>query len=939
MSDGRKYYCLCEANCRFETMSKEQILAAIAQAAEHGLVFDENAAFITQIKEKNAGNTLSFWVGTQAQYNALVANGEKDPLCHYILTDGEKTLLAADPNNDGNIVLGYGVAGGNSDIGGGTVTDEQIASAVEAYMAEHPVIPCATVEPADDDIPKVFFGGTTPTTKAEDELPLTMEYVSKTKRLFSYVTLKVQGDSSAGYAVKNFNLKMFSDEARSEKLKVQFRNWKAKTHKYCLKKNWIDVTHARNVVNGKLWGQVVETRSDYAEYPSEYRESSNCGAVDGFPVKVYVNGVYQGLYTWNIRKDDSMFGMDDSTGTHAALIADSANSAVLWRALPNVDGTDWTDELNDTVPDAVLTGFRNAVNFVMTATNAEFKANINQYFYKSSLIDYYAFIYAIQMVGGLGKSQTMFTYDATKFFANIYDMDTTWALMWNGTGFYPTNMTCPEGYMQISGDGASNRLYERLVAAFPDEIRERYFELRKSVLSTANVINEFERFSDPIVAADLYEEEVASTTAYGTSRPSKDTNTVQKLRQIIAERLAFVDEQMALLRSPIPATSVTLSANALTFGDKESKTLIATVEPADSTDKVEWASSNNAIATVENGVVTSVSNGSCVITAIAGNVSAECAVTVQYAEKYCTNVTLSASNLEFTSKTAQTLTATVEPSDTTDVLTWETSDETIATVVDGVVTPKWNGNATIAAVCGEQRAECSVSVSGIEASPLDGVVLYSGQSYDKTTGELKTADGYYSTSQFRLSAGHKDIAVHGKQISVLAWDNAGNYMGAMRYPQPSADGSAVVTLRIIAAPDCKYAVTWNYTLADDSIDSLTVTDKSSNGTAGRTEINLANCTFTDATISGNSHAMIPLADIESLSGITHNNALQDAIATSNIPCFIAAVGYNPDMGGHRVCATFWKMKSGAYTPYLVFAGTADEANAYFTEHNTVLTFN
>ena len=158
------------------------------------------------------------------------------------------------------------------------------------------------VEPAEDDIPKVFFKGTAPTSKAEDELPLEMEYVSKSLRFHDYVTLKVQGDSSAGYPKKNFNLKMFSDADRTEKDKRVFRDW-SKTHKYCLKANWIDHTHARNVVNGRLWGQVVRSRADYESYPEDYRKSANCGAVNGFPVKVYINGIYQGLYTWNIRKN------------------------------------------------------------------------------------------------------------------------------------------------------------------------------------------------------------------------------------------------------------------------------------------------------------------------------------------------------------------------------------------------------------------------------------------------------------------------------------------------------------------------------------------------------------------------------------------------------------------------------------------------------------
>jgi hypothetical protein len=84
MSDGRKYYCLCDSNCKFETMTKEQILAAITQAVETGKVGDVDTGFVTKLKEKNGGNYVTVWVGTQAQYNALAAI---DANCLYIITD------------------------------------------------------------------------------------------------------------------------------------------------------------------------------------------------------------------------------------------------------------------------------------------------------------------------------------------------------------------------------------------------------------------------------------------------------------------------------------------------------------------------------------------------------------------------------------------------------------------------------------------------------------------------------------------------------------------------------------------------------------------------------------------------------------------------------------------------------------------------------------
>lgn len=85
MSEEKKYYCFCGSNCKYETMTKEQILAAIAQAVATGSVGDCDTGFITKVKETNNGGYVTFWVGTQAQYNALETH-EKG--CMYIFTDG-----------------------------------------------------------------------------------------------------------------------------------------------------------------------------------------------------------------------------------------------------------------------------------------------------------------------------------------------------------------------------------------------------------------------------------------------------------------------------------------------------------------------------------------------------------------------------------------------------------------------------------------------------------------------------------------------------------------------------------------------------------------------------------------------------------------------------------------------------------------------------------
>lgn len=79
----------------------------------------------------------------------------------------------------------------------------------------------------------------------------------------------------------------------------------------------------------------------------------------------------------------------------------------------------------------------------------------------------------------------------------------------------------------------------------------------------------------------------------------------------------------------IPATNIELDAfsKTMTVGDKAK--LTATVKPADTTDKVTWKSNNDKIVSVdENGNITALAVGKTEVIATAGNVSAQCTITV-----------------------------------------------------------------------------------------------------------------------------------------------------------------------------------------------------------------------------------------------------------------------------------------------------------------------
>jgi hypothetical protein len=91
MANTPRVYVLCDNNCKYESLTKEQIYTAIVQALENGTIEDVNTGFVQTIKTIN-NIPLKFFVGSQASYDALT-DEQKENLFAIISDDTSKENL------------------------------------------------------------------------------------------------------------------------------------------------------------------------------------------------------------------------------------------------------------------------------------------------------------------------------------------------------------------------------------------------------------------------------------------------------------------------------------------------------------------------------------------------------------------------------------------------------------------------------------------------------------------------------------------------------------------------------------------------------------------------------------------------------------------------------------------------------------------------------
>ncbi len=230
----------------------------------------------------------------------------------------------------------------------------------------------------------------------------------------------------------------------------------------------------------------------------------------------------------------------------------------------------------------------------------------------------------------------------------------------------------------------------------------------------------------------------------------------------ISAQLGNITKTVTLTVTDATLVSLDISPNTATIPAGENINFHATAVYSDNkhvdvTNLAVWSSNNNAIATVSNGqldhgTVNAVAPGDTNITAHFGGIQAS--ATLKVNDALLTNIEIAPNSPTIFTGTKQALTATGHYGDgsnrdLTDEVTWQSSNESAAAIVDGnsvqAITSTGNGSIQVSASLGDIIGFTSVKVA--DAALVSIEITATNTTIAKGTQQNFTATGHYQGNQ------------------------------------------------------------------------------------------------------------------------------------------------------------------------------------------------
>lgn len=373
------------------------------------------------------------------------------------------------------------------------------------------------------NLPIMLISGDTSGMNHDTAKNITYKFKNGHTYLEGHGTLKWQGSSSTTFPKKAYRLKTTKSDFQSKnKIKV-IPSWDYH-HKFNIKAYYNDGLLSRDPVAAQVGGAIWSQRDDL---PNDLVKEDNFGFIDGFPILLYINNQYQGVYSFNLPRPEFDY-------TKWAIMGAEYNDITEFKNIGaegvKLDGSDF-ESLNpeDTPTAEEKTAVTELIRWVINSSDEEFKNNLDKHFNINSLVDYVVFTNIVGARDAYGKNQILMTWDGTIWYYQSYDLDCIYNANWMGGKTFESPQVGDELYF-----GSNNNLFVKFSRLFKDKIAQRYQEVRQ--WCTPDYILRLFKARVDQIGQDNFKKEWSMW-----NDPSKDTEDFKQLRLAVYDHFKVAD--------------------------------------------------------------------------------------------------------------------------------------------------------------------------------------------------------------------------------------------------------------------------------------------------------------------------------------------------------------------------------------------------------------
>lgn len=412
-----------------------------------------------------------------------------------------------------------------------------------------------------------------PTAKMQDKKAFLEFWDMQGNYFKKHAILNAQGNSSMMFVKKNVAIDFCDDEwIGDDTPKVRIGNW-VPQDSFHMKAYYTDFFRGVGAVSYKLYDQIVRTRGNMYDRPwkkalldmskigtttkslgnpyvGDYELLTDTGArcfPDGFPVAVYLNGEFYGIFSFQLKKHRDNYHMNKSTAEHVHLDGNISwttlwNGTIQWKEgddgfevrnpkglyaiggnkydadikqeeiagetevnswieagqLPNGKPIDSKIKKSLLLTSKVKKYIQNFAHTLLKVKEAEATYNsstkgeddlkalkkvFESYYDIDNLIDYIIISDIIRNKDGFGKNWQWFTYDGIKWWVGLYDCDISF-----GADNSQGNKSAIPLNTHLSSSKGSPMGF--VVSYYNSELESRYKELAdKGVITSSNIFS------------------------------------------------------------------------------------------------------------------------------------------------------------------------------------------------------------------------------------------------------------------------------------------------------------------------------------------------------------------------------------------------------------------------------------------------------------------